>query len=77
MRQLFSLVVAGFAIVNGFRILFAEDCATVSFSTVGGRYASAMQCYADNGGVVPAWVAGAGVILFGFIVLGIGFSGGR
>jgi len=75
MRQLISLVVAGFAIVNGFRVIFADDCSTVSFDAVGGRYASAIQCYADNSGAVPAWVAGGGVILFGLIVLLIGFAG--
>lgn len=64
-----------FSIVNGFSVLFADDCATASFSRAGGRKMAAMQCYADNNGAVPAWVAGFGAILLGFIVIGIGIAG--
>jgi hypothetical protein len=77
MRVLIGLALGIFSIVNGFRVLFAADCATVSFSRAGGRTMAAMQCYADNGGAVPAWLAGLGVILLGFIVIAIGFAGRR
>lgn len=77
MRKLVALVVAGFAVVNGFRVLFADDCSSVSFRTVGGRYASSLQCYADGSGGVPGWLAGVGLILFGGLVLAIGFRAGR
>jgi hypothetical protein len=72
-KKLIAVVVAGFAIVNGFRILFTEDCNTVSFDAVGGRRVSAVMCFADDSGVVPGWLVGVGLILFGLIVLAVGF----
>jgi hypothetical protein len=75
MRALIGLGLGIFSIVNGFRVLFADDCATVSSSRAGGRTMAAMQCYADNSGAIPAWVAGLGAILLGFIVIGIGIAG--
>ena len=74
MRKLGALVVAGFAVVSGFRVLFADDCSSVSFRAVGGRYATSLQCYSDGSGGVPAWLAGVGLILFGLLVLAIGFA---
>lgn len=74
MRKLIAAVVAGFAVVNGFRILFASDCQSVSFDAVGGRRVSAVMCFADDSGVVPGWLAGVGLIVFGLLVLAIGFA---
>jgi len=72
-KKVIALVVAGFAIVNGFRILFTENCNTVSFDAVGGRRVSAVMCFADDSGVVPGWLVGGGLILFGLVVLAVGF----
>lgn len=77
MKQLIALVAAGFAIVNGFRVLLAEECSSVSFRSTGGRYASSLQCYSDGSGGIPAWLAGGGLILLGLLVLALLFRSRR
>ena len=81
MRKLIAVIVAGVAIVNGFRILSADDCRTVSFDAVGGRRVSAVVCFADDSGVVPGWLVGLGLVVFGLMALAVGFTsrglGGR
>lgn len=39
----------------------------------GGRRISAVMCFADDSGVVLAWLVGIGLVLFGLIVLAVGF----
>jgi hypothetical protein len=51
----------------GFKVLSADNCESISFDGQGGRVAIA-QCFADNSGVLPAWLAGIGMILVGVIV---------
>ena len=67
MRRIIGLAFGGFAVFNGFKVLTADNCESISFDGQGGRVAIA-QCFADNSGVVPAWLAGIGMILVGAIV---------
>ena len=67
MRRLVGLAFGGFAVFNGLKVLTADNCESISFDGQGGRVAIA-QCFADNSGVLPAWLAGIGMILVGAIV---------
>ncbi len=67
MRRLVGLAFGGFAVFNGLKVLTADNCESISFDGQGGRVAIA-QCFADNSGVLPAWLAGIGMILVGVIV---------
>lgn len=65
--KLLALIVAGFAVVTGIRILADSDCSSVSFDGQGGRVAVA-NCYADSSGALPGGIAGGGLILIGILV---------
>jgi hypothetical protein len=67
MRRLVGLAFGGFAAFNGLKVLTADNCESISFDGQGGRVAIA-QCFADNSGALPAWLAGIGMILVGVIV---------
>jgi hypothetical protein len=67
MRRIVGLAFGGFAVFNGLKVLTADNCESISFDGQGGRVAIA-QCFADNSGVLPAWLAGIGMILVGVIV---------
>ncbi len=67
MRRLVGLAFGGFAVFNGLKVLTADNCESISFDGQGGRVAIA-QCFADNSGALPAWLAGIGMILVGVIV---------
>ena len=67
MRRLVGLAFGGFAVFNGLKVLTADKCESISFDGQGGRVAIA-QCFADNSGALPAWLAGIGMILVGVIV---------
>jgi hypothetical protein len=67
MRRIIGLAFGGFAVFNGLKVLAANNCESISFDGQGGRVAIA-QCFADNSGALPAWLAGIGMILVGGIV---------
>ena len=67
MRRLVGLAFGGFAVFNGLKVLTADNCESISFDGQGGRVAIA-QCFADNSGALPAWIAGTGMIRVGGIV---------
>ena len=69
-----SLLVGALAVFNGFRILLAEECKSVSFDSVGGRRVSVAQCFADDSGVMPAWLVSTGLIVFGIVVLAVALT---
>ena len=64
MRRIIGIFLGGIAIFNGFAILFAENCRSVSFDGQGSRVAVA-QCFADSSGAIPSWLAGIGMIVVG------------
>ncbi len=58
-----------FAIINGVGILRAENCSSISFDgEAGGRVMTAV-CFPDSTGVIPASLAGWGMVLIGLAVL--------
>ena len=67
MRRIIGLAFGGFAAFNGFKVLTADNCESISFDGQGGRVAIA-QCFADNSGALPAWLAGIGMILVGGVI---------
>lgn len=66
-RKPIGLILGGVAAFNGFALLVAEDCETVSFDGQGSRVVIA-QCFADSSGVLPGWLAGIGMILVGVLI---------
>lgn len=73
MGKIISMIFGSVAIFNGFAILGASNCQSVSFDGQGSRVAVA-QCFADSSGVLPAWVAGMGMVLVGGSVIFIGIK---
>lgn len=73
MGKIISIIFGSVAIFNGFAILGASNCQSVSFDGQGSRVAVA-QCFADSSGVLPAWVAGMGMVLVGGFVIFIGIK---
>ncbi len=67
MRKLVGLVIGGVIAFNGFSLLTANDCKTVSFDGQGGRVA-VVQCFPDSSGAIPSWLAGLGMALVGVVV---------
>jgi hypothetical protein len=76
MGKLVGLVLGAVAIFNGFAVLAAEDCQSVSFDGQGSRVAVA-QCFADSSGALPAWMAGLGMVLIGGFVILMGVKRNR
>ena len=73
MGKIISIILGSVTIFNGFAILGASNCQSVSFDGQGSRVAVA-QCFADSSGVLPAWVAGLGMVLVGGFVIFIGIK---
>lgn len=73
MRKVIAIIFGSVSIFNGFAILGATDCKSVSFDGQGSRVAVA-QCFADSSGVLPAWMAGIGMVLIGGFVIYIGIK---
>jgi len=67
MGKLVGLVLGAVAIFNGFAVLAAKDCQSVSFDGQGSRVAVA-QCFADSTGAIPGWLAGVGMIMVGALI---------
>ena len=67
MRRLVGLDIGGVIAFNGFLLLTANDCETVSFDGQGGRVAVA-QCFPDSSGAIPGWLAGLGMALVGAVI---------
>jgi hypothetical protein len=59
------LIGAGFFIINGGSLLFADDCSTVSFDGQGGGRVMTAICYSDSRGAIPAWLAALVMIAIG------------
>lgn len=76
MRKFFPLVLGLVSILNGFAILGASNCQSVSFDGQGSRVAAA-QCFADSRGALPAWMAGTGMVLIGCLVILMGIKRNR
>ena len=72
MAKLIGLVLGGVAIFNGFAVLAADDCQTVSFDGQGSRVAIA-QCFADSSGALPGWLAGLGMVVVGVLIAAFSF----
>ena len=67
MRKLIGVVIGAVIAFNGFLLLTANDCETVSFDGQGGRVAVA-QCFPDSSGAIPSWLAGLGMALVGVVI---------
>jgi hypothetical protein len=67
MGKIIGIILGGVAIFNGFAILGADNCQSVSFDGQGSRVAVA-QCFADSSGAIPAWLAGIGMIVVGGVI---------
>lgn len=65
--KIIGIILGGVAIFNGFAILGSDNCQSVSFDGQGSRVAVA-QCFADSSGVIPAWLAGIGMIIVGGVI---------
>lgn len=70
-RRLLGIVAAGFAVVSGVRILSEPSCESVSFGRAGGRRVSAVTCFSDGSGALPANLAGIGLIVLALIVVAL------
>lgn len=68
MTKVISVIFGLISIFNGFAVLGASDCQSVSFDGQGSRVA-AVQCFADSSGVLPAWMAGVGMVLIGVLII--------
>jgi hypothetical protein len=76
MGRILFIIFGSVSVFNGFAILGASDCQSVSFDGQGSRIAAA-QCFADSSGALPAWVAAVGMVLIGGLVILMGIKRNR
>ena len=62
MRRFLWTAASAITLFSGIRVLTEPGCESVSFSRAGGRRVSALSCFSDQSGAVPAWLAGVGLL---------------